>query len=329
LKPVRNTGNAEKTHANRQERQDYAKNKKPGVPGALAVQNKERRTNMTRAGFVDHHLNNFHADKFLSLFRGPLACQEVEIAFAWESDPAGDDWCAQNGVKRLNSPEEVAQAADGVMILAPDNIEEHLKLCRRVFPARKPTFVDKFLAPCLAEAREIVRLSKDNGTPIASSSALRYAVELEAALGQIKETPTEMYARGMGNWGGYGVHTVAMVLRVMGASPKRLIDTGTPTARTITLDYGDGRRAHLDVRTAANEWEVFPWQFGIRAGDRYTCSTIADYDGFYANEMKAVAAFLKSGQPGVPVEEALMMVAILEGASCSQQAGGEWIALVI
>ncbi len=284
---------------------------------------------MLRIGFVDHHLNNFHADKFLGLLRGPLASLEADVVAAWESDPTGDDWCAKNGVPRLDSPEAVVEAVDGVMVLAPDNIEEHLGLSRKVLPFGKPTHIDKFLSPTLTDAREIVRLAHEHKAPFVTSSALRYAVELEAVIPQIQEPPTEMYARGLAAWNGYAVHTIAMVLRVMGPSALRLIDTGTPNARTVTLDYGSGRRAQIDVRTAANEWSVFPWQFGIRIGDNYMCATVTDFDGFYANEMKEVVEFFKTGQPQVPAEEGLMIVAILEGAVRSQAAGGEWIPLEI
>ena len=65
----------------------------------------------------------------------------------------------------------------------------------------------------------------------------------------------------------------------------------------------------------------------MRVGDRYLSDTIRDYDGFYANLMRNAAAFFRTGQPQAPVEEALMTVAILEGALRSQQAGGKWINL--
>ena len=42
---------------------------------------------MIKVGIIDHHLNNFHADKFLTLLRGPLAGEGVEIVSAWESHP--------------------------------------------------------------------------------------------------------------------------------------------------------------------------------------------------------------------------------------------------
>src|SRR5436305_2043862 len=81
-------------------------------------------------------------------------------------------------------------------------------------------------------------------------------------------------------WEYYGVHTIAMALRIMGSNVKRGIDTGTGTARTVTLDFGANRRAVMDVRTAENEWDEFNWRFAFRSGDRYVSADIRDYDGF-------------------------------------------------
>ena len=281
-----------------------------------------------KIAFIDHHLNNFHADKFLALLRGPLQGEGLEVVTAWESDPAGDDWCAKNRIPRAESLEAAVKAADSVILLAPNDIGEHLKLAARVLPSGKPTLVDKFLAPTVKDAREIVALSKRHKAPIFSSSSLRYAVELEAAMKEFQASPViEFVARGMGAWEGYGVHTLAMPLRVMGHSVKRLINTGTKTASLVTLDYGMDRKAALDVRTAQNEYHEFPWTFGGRSGDRYVSGVVKDFDGFYANLLRQAARFFKTGDSGMPVEEALVTVAVLEGGIRSREEGGKWLTL--
>ena len=94
-------------------------------------------------GFVDHHLNNFHANKFLALLHGPLADLDARIVSAWESDPVGEDWCVKNGVARAGSAREVAEACDAVLVLAPDNVEAHPALCRQVFPSGKRCLVGR------------------------------------------------------------------------------------------------------------------------------------------------------------------------------------------
>ena len=279
-----------------------------------------------KVAFLDHHLNNFHADTFLKLLRGPLTGEGLEVVAAWESDPKGEDWCAKNRIPRAQSPEAAVQAADAIMLLAPDNIDQHLKLAHSALPTGKPTFIDKFLAPNVKEAREIAALAARHKTAIFSASSLRYAVELETAVKELAGSQvSEAVARGMGRWEGYGIHTLSIVLRIMGHKVDRLIDTGTKTARTIALDYGEGRRAALDVRTAANEYHEFPWTFGARIGDRYVSGTVKDFDGFYANLMRRTAQFFKTRESDMPIDQALAAVAILEGAERSRSDGGTWI----
>lgn len=282
---------------------------------------------MLRIGFIDHHLNNFHANKFLSLLHGPLADQDARVMLAWESDPTGEDWCAKNGIRRAESAEAVAKECDAVMVLAPDNIDVHLKLCRQVFPAGKPTLVDKFLATNVREAREIVDLAKKHGNRIFSASSLRFAVELRDAMKEVSGPAVDVFARGMGTWDGYGVHTLSLALGALGADVKRLIDTGKGDTAAVTLEYADGRRAWVDVRSAQNMWEALPWSFGIRSGEKYVTRTVKDYDGFYANLMREAVSFFKTGRSPVSTEEMLTVVGILEGAAKSRAAGGTWITL--
>jgi len=281
-----------------------------------------------RIGFVDHHLNNYHADKFLALLRGPLNDLGAEVTAAWESDRKGDDWCAKNVVPRLGSAKEVAEQSDAIIILAPDNIDDHLKLCREVLPLGKPTAIDKALAFNLKDAKEIVELANRHNTPITSSSALAFAVELEDLMPQVTETPSEVWATGMGEWKNYGLHTLSMVLRIMGPGIKRLCDTGTDSSRMVTLDYGDGRKGFVMVRWSDNMWEAFPWVLGIRLShEKLLQTTIKDYDGFYANLMRHLVQFFKDGTGGFPGELAMELVAVLENADKSRALDGGWVTL--
>lgn len=280
---------------------------------------------MLKIGLVDHHLNNYHSDTFLRLANTTLSNEQVKISFAWESNPTGDDWCLKNNVKKCASPEEVTKESDVIMVMAPDNVDFHKEFCQKVLPFKKPTFIDKFLSQSYAEAGVIVNLAKQSGTPIMSSSALAFAVELEQLLDSIPKEPTEMFSRGLGKWAGYGIHTIAPILRVMGTDFKRLIDTGTPTAHTVTLDYGQERQAVIEVRNAENEWDFFPWQFGVRVGDKYVGATVKDFDGFYTNLMKRIIQFFKTGQSAFPIDSSLAAVRILEDSVKSQQINGQWL----
>jgi hypothetical protein len=200
-----------------------------------------------------------------------------------------------NKIPRANSAMAVAEHVDAVMVLAPDNIDTHLTLCKQVFPARKPCLVDKFLATTVKDANAILDLAKQNGVKLFSSSSLRFAVELEAAKAKTGDAPREeTFARGMGDWDGYGVHTVALVMGSQGHDVKRVINTGTAKSALVTLDYGGGKRASIEVRASANL-------------------------------MRQSVEFFKSGKSPISIEEMLKVVAILEGAANSREAGGAWV----
>ncbi len=286
-----------------------------------------------RIALIDHHLKNWHADTFLRLLQSGAASDlgdgQPEIVSAWEAEPtpATSDWRETNGIPRADSLEAAVEAADVVMALAPDNIDCHRAFCERVLPFGKPTFLDKFLAPNLGDAQAIVALAERWNTPLLCSSALRYAQELEELLTAVSGPVGEMFSRGMGQWGGYGIHSVSPVVRAMGGGARRLIDTGVPGASVVTLDYGDGRRANIETRACDNGYEVFGWQLGVRDGSQYRVAQVKRFEQFYINQLRAIVAFFASGVPDMRLDEALEIVAILETAARSQAEGNVWVSL--
>ena len=279
-----------------------------------------------KIGFIDHHLNNYHANKFHSLLTGPVGAGEIEICAAYESDPQGDDWCNAHGVPRAASAAEVVAKSDAIIVLAPDHIGDHLELGREALKSGKPTQIDKMLSPSLADAREIVRIARDNATPLMSASSLRFAVEIEELVARLPGPPDDVFARGFGPLRGYGCHTVAPALRLFGSRAKRLIDTGRNGTRLITLDDGT-RRAFIEMHEAENQAEISPWQMGALAGKRYEVVTITKYDEFYANLMKEAVKFFKTRQSSISPEEQLLGVAVECAADDSASKGGAWVDL--
>lgn len=283
---------------------------------------------MIRVGFLDHHLRNYHADVFLSLLRGVAGAGHVEVVGAFETDPApGGDWCAENGVTRFASAAELVDASEAVIVLAPDNIATHLALGRTAYESGKPVFVDKYLSTLLADARAIVALCAKHKTPLMSSSALRFAAEVEEVAAKLQTAPDTVFARGFGNWHGYGVHTIAPAIRLFGPKVKRLVDTGAGPVRLVTLDDGHGRRATIEVRDAENRQEATPWQVGALSNGRYEFATITRFAEFYENLMRAVVRFFETRLSPVSVDEQLLTCAIEEAADASLAAGSAWVAL--
>lgn len=279
-----------------------------------------------KVGFIDHHLNNYHANKFLGIFREGLAGEKVEIVAAYESHPEGEDWCAKNNVPRVATAAEVIEKADAILVLAPDNAEAHLELSREAIRSKKPVFIDKVLAHTVEDARKIIADAQDNGSPIMTASSLRFSVELEQLLALVGDGPHEgIFSRGFGKWRGYAVHTVQPALRLLGGRVKRVIDTGTGTVHQITVENDKGQRAYIDIRLCENQYEATPWQIGILHHGNYEVITIKQFDEFYVNLAKNMVKFFKSGVSPVPVEEMLDVVLLEIAADNSFKNGGHWV----
>jgi hypothetical protein len=289
----------------------------------------EKDTPPMKIGFIDHHLNNYHANKFHSLLTAPEH-KDVQIVAAFESNPEGEDWCAAKSVPRAKSPAEVIAQSDAIIVLAPDNVGDHLELASDALKSGKPVMVDKTLSNQLADAKAIVELSKKHNAPLMSTSSLRFSVELEELLAAVGESKLDgIFSRGFGKLRGYGIHSIAPALRVLNGRIKRVINTGGGKGNFITLEAEDGRLVHLDIRESENQYEATPWQVGAKSGEKYHVATITKFDDFYANLMHRTVTFFRSGKSPISNEEMLDAVAVEIAAEESARKGGEWISVSI
>jgi predicted dehydrogenase len=281
-----------------------------------------------KIGFIDHHLNNYHANVFHKLLTGTVGGGEVEIVAAWESNPAGEDWCATFKVPRVESCAGVIDKSDAIVVLAPDSLDAHLELATPALESGKPVLIDKILSTNLADARKIVDLAEKYETPLMSSSSLRFSVELEEALTRVTGPVEAVFSRGFGNWSGYSIHTIAPALRLLGGRVRRVIDTGDAKARIVTVDTGSGR-ALIEVREAENQQEAAPWQLGMLSGNRYEVVTVRLFEEFYANLMRETVKFFKTGKSPVSTGEMLDSVVVLTAAEESLAQGCKWIEVTV
>ncbi len=281
-----------------------------------------------KIAFIDHHLENFHANTFQKILRDKTLIPQDVIIGGWELEEAGEDWCAKHNVLRLHSLEDALEWADRVMVLSPDNLDCHFSLAQQVLPAGLPTFFDKMLAPTIDDAEQIVELASRYKAPVFSSSGLSFAVELGPATDLKGEGSIhDVFVGGMGGWLGYGIHTLSMALTLMGSAIVRLIDTGTHGARTVTIDYGGGSRAVVDVRTCANEYEASPWRFIARTDTKSAAGVVTAYADFYVRLIQHVVEFFSGADAALSLHDSLTAVKVLNLADISLQRGGEWVAL--
>lgn len=271
-----------------------------------------------KVGFVDYDLNNFHANKFLHLYRHELQTQNVEVTacYGLQEGPS-KAWAEQNGIAWFDSPEAVAEQVDALVILAPDHAQYHLPLAQRTLPAGKPTFIDKTFADTYQNAVAIAELADRYGTPLFSSSSLRFAVETERHFAETGALSIrDGSSVGPGPWDRYGVHSVEPLIAIMGADIRRLRADGTPDVMRVSLEWNDGRTGQVTVNGLGAGNRRQGWQITLSGPEAVSSYTISD-PTFYLNLQTKVIEFFRTGLPPVPMAETLAIMGILTQAAAA------------
>ena len=206
---------------------------------------------MMKIGFIDYYMSEWHSSNYPAWIKeeGEKLGLECEVLYAWAEDDVSprdnmttDEWCEKFGTKRCGSIKELCELSDFVFILAPGNPEKHLPYAKETFKYAKRLYIDKTFAPNPAEAEEIFALAKENGAEFFSSSALRYATELEDYKGA-KSLITTGGGRSIGE---YIIHQAEMVVTVLGLGAKSVVCEQQDDLSVLTVSYDDGRSAVMN-----------------------------------------------------------------------------------
>ena len=264
-----------------------------------------------RIGFVDLNLDNYHANVFLQALRGPLLSRGFTVAGATGTKTAENRaWAEKNRVSFFDTDAALNAAVDFFMILAPSNPDVHLELCRRIFPFRKPTYVDKTFAPDFATARQIFAAADGHGTPVQTSSALRYTnVQDEvrkAAPAKVEHTITW---GGGGSFDEYAIHPLELLVSVMGHEATGLMRRGTPERAQLLVEFTGGRTGVVNVFPKTNT--PFAASFTTEKATRHLEVDVAK---IFVNNQSAILDFFAAGQPNIDRRESLTLMRLLDAA---------------
>jgi predicted dehydrogenase len=275
---------------------------------------------ITRIGFVDYRLENWHANTFLRIFREELKDRAV-IAGCWGMDQAiGQAWAQKNAVPLAASVADLDKTVDAYMVLAPTNPETHLELCQKVLPMGKPTFVDKTFAPDLATAQAIFALADKHAAPVESSSALRYTnVQREVdSLGRSD-------LRHMVAWGGgrsydeYSIHPTELVISCMGAGAESLMRRNDGAYSQLLVNFADGRTAVINVHAH----EQAPFAAALTTSQTTRLLNV-DFGPMFSEAAGAIVDFLQGKRPPIDRQQTLTVRRILD-ASVNTEATGRFV----
>ncbi|MFN0125022.1 MAG: Gfo/Idh/MocA family protein [Blastocatellia bacterium] len=230
-----------------------------------------------------------------------------------------DKW----GVEIVGSIEELCRKVDAVLLESVDG-RPHLAQARPVIAAKKPLFIDKPFAASLKDAKEIVRLARQNNVPFFSSSSLRFVPEYQAArnneqIGPILSVETwspmnlEPHHPDL-FW--YGIHGVEELFTLMGPGIESVTRVTSKATDVVAGRWKDGRIATFrGVKEGKQGYGAVI--FGARSV-RVIEPAKVDYRGLLVEIVK----FFQTGQPPVSAEETLEIIAFMEAADISKARGG-------
>lgn len=281
---------------------------------------------MKKIGFIDHYINEWHADNYPRMIAESAYAGEFEVALAWEETSVEgrkpiDQWCAEMGIPKAESIEQVIEECDCLIVLSPDNPERHEDLSKLPLASGKPVYVDKPFADSLAAGRRMVERAKASKTPLMSSSALRFDSTVTNALAQIGDQPVGFASmRGPGQFPIYGIHQIEPMVAMMGTGAKRVMQCGNAAAKLMVVDYGDGRRGVVSL--IPNH----PFQFSASYGSGGLV-VVNEMQDFFPRFIDAMLAFFESGESTFPIEQTLEITALIEAGNAALKTPDQWVAV--
>jgi hypothetical protein len=231
------------------------------------------------------------------------------------------------GVELAPSIEAMLAKVDVVLIESVDG-RPHLDQARPVFRARKRLFIDKPFAGSLKDAREIVRLAQESGTPFFSCSCARFQPEVwrlrsDAGVGKVSKVQGSSplsFEPHHPDLFWYGIHGVEALFTVMG-----------PGCVSVS------RKAEGDLDWTTGRWEdgrigIFR---GVKKGDYKPVvkvwgekGEVETPGGFgYEGLVRVMAEFFHTGKAPIDPQETLQIYEFMTAAQLSSERGGAEVKL--
>lgn len=274
-----------------------------------------------KIGLIDYFIDEWHANQY-PVFLQEASGGEIQVAYAWAQQDSYEDkrptgqWCRDMNITHCATQQEVIEKSDGLIVLSPDHCQYHEALSHLALASGKPVFVDKTFAPNVAAAQRMFERAEAYGTPLYSTSALRYAAEYQNL------APVEvLQLTGPGGLETYSVHQLEPLVLLMGGGARRLLAHKKGDWVHALVEFGDGRLATL---TCTGRWDT-PFAACIGQAEGQVLTEITS--DFFQAFSKTLAHFFKTGTVPVPKEQTLAVIALREALLAGAEQPGTWIAL--
>lgn len=274
---------------------------------------------MKKIGFVDFYISEWHANNYPAWIRqaNEELGEDFEVAYAWaEQDVSPVDgvstkeWCEKFGVTPCATIAELCEKSDYILVLSPSNPEKHLAYARAVFPYGKPTYIDKTFAPDAKTAQEIFDLAEKYGVKFFSTSALRYATELDEYADRVRAVAI---TGGGGTIDEYLVHQTEMAVKCVGIGAKSVSYEKHAQLETVRVSYDDGRFATMTFAPAL--------PFIVTASKDDETRYMPIQSDYFKRLLADILRFYTSGSTSFDVAQTLEVMKIREAALLSREKG--------
>lgn len=281
---------------------------------------------MKTIGFIDYYISEWHADNYPGWIKE--TCEkmglEYEVKYAWAKKDLSeyngkttDEWCNEFEIEKCLTAKELCEKSDYIIILAPSNPEQHLSLVKETFPHAqgKRIYIDKTFAPDYETAKEIYDLAEKYDIKFFSTSALRYADEIEGFTDCKKAITTG----GGGNFEEYIIHQVEMIIKTV----------GTDILRAKTVNLEDGNSCDIEFKGGKVAQMNYSPKFGftIKLEKDGNESELKIKSDFFKNLMKKIVLFFENGEVDFGKDQTLAVMKLREAVIKSKNEGENWVEL--
>lgn len=277
---------------------------------------------MKKIGFIDYYLDEWHANTYPDLVK-ELSDGKYEVCYAYAKidSPKGGlkstEWAEKYGIELLDTIEEVVLKSDVLIVLSPDNPEQHEELTDLPLKSGKPVYVDKTFAPDKETAIRIFENAKRHGTPCFSSSALRFATELD----EIEKSKIyKIISEGPDLFEKYVIHQVEPIVKLMGTRAKRVMGLGDLIHPSLIIEFEDGRLVQI--------------RHGLETDFRFTVADEKNNEihyfiksSYFRLFVKEMLEFFETGKAPVSPEETIDVIAICSAGKKALENPFNWVEL--
>lgn len=297
-----------------------------------------------RVGIIG--LDTPHAVEFTRLLHEPTADGDSSGFMVVAGYPGGspDLPCSWNcvktcteqlramGVAIVNSVPELVAGVDFVLLESQEG-RPHLEQIRPALLAGKPTFIDKPVAATMRDVITVYRLAAQYGTPIFSSSAIRFIPQVAGLRNHSQLGPIvgcDAYSPSMmlehhSDLFYYGIHGIETLSSIMGPGCRSVSRTYTNGTDLVIGLWQDGRVGTFrGIRDGQLAYGATVYGAGGVLHDGIAEGCVTDV---YRPLVHEIATFFRTGEPPVSPEETLEIYAFMEAAHQSRRQDGRFVTL--